>query len=270
MSGRLSELAERAGAAVDLRPAAFDRSPEALAGDGLEGVLQAHYGCFVEDVACAGWLEASLGSASIAAGYSMGMFPALAYLEAITFEDGLRVMRDLYTCIDEGVKGSDYATGAVIGMDRKDLVGLLPPEVEITDVYSSETLLVVGARSEVAALLTECEKAGAFETKLIPVSAPFHSTALRFLEDDLFRIVDQVEVRPPRVPIVSAGTQQRLSTAAEIREELARNACRPLRWLATVQALVDSGAERFLECGASPRLTRMMRREFPQLEAMGV
>ncbi len=270
LSGPLRGLAERAAAVIDLQPSAFDRSPEALVGIGLEGALQAHYGCFIENVACAEWLESSRGPASIAAGYSMGMFPALAHLQAITFEDGLRLMRDICTCIHEGVEGTDFATGAVIGLGEATLQGLLPPEVEVTDVYSSETLLVAGPRAAVATLLISCEEAGALETKLIPVSAPFHSTALRFLEDDFFGIVDQVEVGPPRVPLVSAGTQRQLATPAEIREELGRNASRPMRWFSTVQTLVDTGVERFFECGASPRLTRMTQREFPELSVVGV
>lgn len=270
VSGQLSELAEQAGAVVELDPSAFDRSPEALVGIGLEGALQAHYGCFIENVACAQWLESRDGEASMAAGYSMGMFPALAHLGAVSFEDGLRVMRDICTCIHRGVGGTDYATGAVIGLDQAVLAELLLPQVEVTDVYSLETLLVAGPGPSVAAVLEGCEKAGAYETKLIPVSAPFHSTALQFLEDQFFQIVDGIEVRAPRIPIVSAGTQQQLTTPAEIREELGRNASRPMRWFATIQTLVDAGAERFFECGASPRLRRMTQREFPELAAVGV
>jgi len=256
--------AERASALGDVTDDTFDPARITAPRGDLGSTLQAHYACFVEDVAMSEWLEERFPAPAAVAGYSMGLFPALVRAEAVSFEDGFRVMEGVCRAAHDHAEGTAYATGAVLGLPDERVEAEAERTggaVEVTDVYAPGTVLVAGPAAAVEAFLERSLAQGAAETKLIPVTAPFHSTALRPLEGSIEALVRPLAVSAPRCPIVSAGTRRVLTDAEGVREELTRNVSRPMAWLATVEALLAMGVALFLEAGTSRRLSRMIQRE---------
>ena len=51
-----------------------------------------------------------------------------------------------------------------------------------------------------------------------------------------------------------------MTTADEIRQQLARQLTAPVRWTETIQAMIAAGADRFVEIGAGDVLTGLVKR----------
>jgi [acyl-carrier-protein] S-malonyltransferase len=259
-------FADRAAEVVDVTPRTF--LPPARAGfaTALEATLQAQYACYVESLAIAEWLGRHYPPCDYVAGYSMGLFPAACHAGAVSFADGLRIMRDVCRAGHRAVDDRGYAVGAVFGMTEDEVRGVaarVDPEVEITDIYGPRSFLVSGRADPVAAVLAACEAQGASESKLIPVTAPFHASAMRVVEPGISAMLASVPVAAPRAPVLSCCTQRLLRTADDVRDEFTRNISSGMNWYQTMRALVAMDVRLFLECGTTPRLTNMARREVP-------
>src|SRR5439155_27090316 len=79
--------------------------------------------------------------------------------------------------------------------------------------------------------------------------------------------LETVEVRPPRVPVLSGATAQPFD---DIRAGLVDALTTPVRWSSVLDALADAGARRFLEVGPGNVLTGLVRKTLVGVEAVSV
>lgn len=262
----LHPLKERAGHVVELSPTAFAYPDKGGVLSGREETRQAHYASYIESVAVAAWVEQRAGASAFLAGYSMGVFAALAHAGAYSFEDGLLVMDAVCVAVHDAVAKDDYAVAAIDGLpaDRvRAVIRERVPGVELIDVYGNGTTVVSGVRTAVAATLDAAQRAGATYVKLTPATAPYHCSVLASVAPLISTRLAAVAVGPPNVPVISALTQTWLGTADDVRAEIVSNVSRPMNWFATMRALVDARMTEACECGPSEALSNMLRRDVP-------
>ena len=73
-------------------------------------------------------------------------------------------------------------------------------------------------------------------------------------------VVARLPLRQPRVPVVANITGQILTSAEEIRRELADHILRPVQWTGSVLEMVTRGSAAFLEIGPGQVLSGLIRR----------
>jgi [acyl-carrier-protein] S-malonyltransferase len=235
--------------------------------DGSEYLtIQAHYACIIESVAIARWLTTRLGPCDLVSAYSMGLYAATAHCGVIEFERSLELARDICTAAHNAMGTQPWAVGAVVGVAAARVVELLGQstvDLEVTDRYDEVTTLFTGPREAIKQVLDRALEVGAEITRLIPVTAPFHTRGLVQIESKIVALLDQVTVRPPIYPILSSITQTQLVTADDILAEFRRNISRPMDWRATVEQLMLTKPKTVVEAGASFTLADMVRTDFP-------
>jgi malonyl CoA-acyl carrier protein transacylase len=69
--------------------------------------------------------------------------------------------------------------------------------------------------------------------------------------------LDKVEISDPRFPVYCGATA---APFTDVRGELAEALIRPVRWRETFLALLEAGAEDFVETGPGTVLSKMARR----------
>jgi [acyl-carrier-protein] S-malonyltransferase len=263
---RLDALLRRAGEAVDFRPEVLSEPPPQDRAGAEHWTVQAHYGCIVENVALAEWLTQAVGACTLGCAYSMGLFAAAAHAGALRLEEALQLARDVCQAAHEGAPAGPWFIGAVVDFphDRlRALVAASDEPLEVTDCYGPHSLLFTGRRDAVKAVLDQALAEGAPVTRLIPVTAPFHTRHLLAIEPRLLQLLAALDVRAPAFPILSSITQELLTTAEDVRAEFARNISRPMDWTATMRRLVQLGEPAAVEAGASTTLTELGRDAFP-------
>ena len=101
---------------------------------------------------------------------------------------------------------------------------------------------------------------GIKRTMPLPVSAPFHSPlmapAAREMEDALAR----VQMRPPKVPLISNVSVAPESDPERIRRLLIEQVTARVRWRETVAGFRDRGVTAVVEVGAGKVLATMTKR----------
>lgn len=252
----------RAAAVVAIDQRKLDQPGEFVLDDELEDALQEHYVAYVGSGALGSVLKKRGIGRDYVAGYSMGLFAALYESEAVTFEDGLRLLRHVCTVAHEAVAGGAYGMGVVVGLTPEEILALIArhcPQVEVADVCAPRVVVASGAREDLARLFGAAEAGGCMHSRFLAVSVPFHSGFLRHAEDKIKRFLDQIDVRAPACGIVSCVSQQLLVTGDDVKREASRNLWQPIRWHRTMRRLLDLGVDVFLECGLSDRLCNLAR-----------
>jgi [acyl-carrier-protein] S-malonyltransferase len=251
---------------VSLDFACLSNAPPQAGADAQHFTLQAHYACIIESVSMAQWLEATAGPCTCSAAYSMGLFAAVAHAGSISFPSVLELARDVCTAAHQSATTHPWAIGAAVDFPlnrTRELMQEASPDLEVTDLYGANTVLFTGHRDPVTQVLDRALAEGASTTRLIPVTAPFHTTRLRAIEPAISAALDRLQLRAPSWPILSSITQEKLVTESDVRNEICRNVSRPMNWFATLKAALAMQDDGMVESGASFTLTELARDLFP-------
>lgn len=264
LSAILDELVAEASQVVELDEHLFHRLPVDRHLDG-PSTLRAQYATFLENLACARWAEAHLTPPGLVGFFSMGIFPALVHAGSLTLPQGLGIMTEVAQRSHRLGGGKPFRLGVVGGPTPAEVEAALPPgsSLEVTVSYGRRICLVAGLDHEVVPFLEEMLTAGAQSVRSFPVSAPFHSHGLKGGRDELRALVEPLEVKLPRVPVLSSSTADFLATEEALRRELAENISTPIRWSATMDRMLHEGVSRVVECGFSREMGDLLARDFP-------
>ncbi len=102
------------------------------------------------------------------------------------------------------------------------------------------------------------------------VSAAFHTPLVAPAAERLRRELDRVEWRTPRIPVIANLTGRPHQGGDRIPHVMEMQLRSPVRWAASVEALVDLGCDTFVEVGPKRALTGMMRELAPGKAAVAV
>jgi malonyl CoA-acyl carrier protein transacylase len=213
----------------------------------------------------AGWeaLERPLGD--FMAGHSLGELAALVAAGSLTERDGLELVALRGRLMQEsGERAGDGGMIALLGVGAADHAQELADAHGLSVANDNSPQQIVLSGPTVA--LPEAA-AGARELGLraleLDVTGAFHSPMMAAAVPEFEAVLAEVEVREPRVPVLSAVTAEPFD---DIRARLVQALTRPVRWRETMLALHALGAERFVEVGPGRVLTGLAKRTLRDVE----
>jgi [acyl-carrier-protein] S-malonyltransferase len=130
---------------------------------------------------------------------------------------------------------------------------------EAVNYNSPGQLVIAGEAAAVEALLPTLQGLGC-KAKLLPVSAPFHSSLMAPAEERLAPHLAAGEFRDPRCPIYVNVDAAPVGSGAAARDALVRQISRPVRWQESVARMVADGVTLFVEIGPGKVLSGLVRR----------
>jgi [acyl-carrier-protein] S-malonyltransferase len=227
-------------------------------------------------VAAATVLSRELGlQPTLAAGHSLGEYSALVVAGALRFGDAVRLVHLRGKFMQEAVPEGLGAMAAMVGL-AGDVVQQIcaqastPDEVcQIGNENGAGQIVVSGHRPAVERAVALAKSAGSKLVKLLPVSAPFHSTLMQPAADRLARELASAAVRPPDCQVIAnidAEVYPQLADGGDaVRHRLIQQVAGTVRWERCVQKLGALGATACVEVGHGRVLSGMIKRILPGL-----
>lgn len=210
------------------------------------------------------------------AGYSLGVFAALAAAGSFGPEEAVAAVLRQREIYERRFAGFDGAMGAVLGVERSRLEQLLadacrPDEpVNLASHNGPRQFVVTGARPAVARAL-ELVRPEALKTRLLDITWPVHSPLLAPVAEDLARELPRVmAIRPPSRRVYSPLDGEPVTTAADALRVLAEEIARPVRWDLVMARKRQDGFGCFYECGPADQLGTLVRLFHRQAEVRWV
>ncbi len=194
-----------------------------------------------------------------AAGLSLGEFTALTAAGAMSFEDGLRVVRQRGKFMQEACDVTRGGMAAVIGLDEAPTREVCAEAGVVLANLNCPGQLVISGEAEKIAKACELAKAkGAKRAIPLAVAGAYHSPLMASAQSKLRDELAKIKISAPTVPVISNVTAHAHGT--DIATRLVEQVCSSVRWEESMRALLAQGFTRFIELGPGSALSGFMKR----------
>lgn len=196
-----------------------------------------------------------------AAGLSLGEFTALTAAGAMSFEDGLRLVRQRGRFMQEACAATRGGMAAIIGLDEAQTREVCAQAgVVLANLNCPGQLVISGAADNVAQACDLAKARGARRALPLPVAGAYHSPLMAGAQPKLQAELARVTLNPPTVAVVSNVTAQPHETPDSIRARLVEQITASVRWEESMRFLLGQGFTRFIELGPGTALSGFMKR----------
>lgn len=203
--------------------------------------------------------------AAMAAGHSLGEYSALVYAGALSFEDGLRLVRLRGELMQQAGIDQPGTMAAVIGLEP-DVVGEICCKawndgvVQVANYNSPGQIVISGSVGGVRKAMELAKERGAKMVKELPVSGAFHSPLMESAQKGLKAALDKTEIRDAEIPVYANVTAKPVQKASEIRELLYQQVTSAVHWHETIVNMIADGVREFVEVGPGKVLQGLVKR----------
>jgi len=211
---------------------------------------------------------------AMVAGHSLGEYSALVAAGALSFEDGLRLVRLRGELMQQAGEMQKGTMAAVVGLSPEvtedvcreaSTAGIVQP----ANFNSPGQIAISGSVDGVHKAMELAKARGAKMVKELVVSGAFHSPLMQSAKEGLRSALDTPQINDARIPVYANVTGEPVTKASDIRELLYQQLTSPVRWEATVRNMVRDGADLFYEIGPGKVLQGLVKRIAPGVQTGG-
>jgi [acyl-carrier-protein] S-malonyltransferase len=194
--------------------------------------------------------------ADMVAGHSLGEFSALVANGVLSFEDGLKLVSVRAQAMQKACEINPSTMAAVLGLADEKVeevcaaVQTETGEIVVPANYNCPGQLVISG--SIKGIEVACERmkaAGAKRALVLPVSGAFHSPLMEPAKEELKAAIETTTFYSPNAPVYQNVVAKAVMDREEIKKNLIEQLTGAVRWTQSVQAMVASGAHRFIEVG---------------------
>jgi [acyl-carrier-protein] S-malonyltransferase len=195
------------------------------------------------------------------AGLSLGEFTALTAAGAMSFEDGLRVVRQRGKFMQEACEATRGGMAAVIGLDEAPTREVCAEAgVVLANLNCPGQLVISGEADKIAKGVELAKAKGAKRAIPLPVAGAYHSPLMAGAQPKLQAELAKMKLSSPVVPVISNVTGQPHGGTAEISARLVEQVTSSVLWEKSMRYLLAQGFTRFIELGPGTALSGFMKR----------
>ena len=228
---------------------------------------------FVHGLACLAVLRDLAGEIPIcgAAGLSLGELTAHAAGETFSFEDGVRLVQKRGDLMDEACSATVGGMAALIGADESAARQLADDEdVDVANINSPGQIVISGELAKVEAAVAVAKEHGIRRATMLNVAGAYHSRLMETAYQKLGAALLEVQMQPPRFPVISNVTGEEVKTLPEIRQTLQEQVTSTVRWVDCMERLAGMGCDLFVELGPGGVLAGLLKRTRKEASILSV
>jgi [acyl-carrier-protein] S-malonyltransferase len=224
------------------------------------------------------WAAAGGPPPALAAGHSLGEYAALVCAGSLAYADAVGLVAARGRFMQEAVPQGQGAIAALLGLDDARVLDICASIsdrqaghiVSAVNFNAPGQVVIAGHRAAVEQAIALAGEAGARRVIKLPMSVPVHCELMAPARARLVDILDGVPVNAPQFPVVHNADNRTHRDAAAIRDALAQQLTKPVRWGESVAALRDRGASVVLEPGPGRILSGLNKRIDRNLKTLAV
>lgn len=201
----------------------------------------------------------------VTAGLSLGEYSALVTSRAIDFTDALELVKKRGKYMQEAVPMGEGTMAAIMGLPKEDVIECLKlvsgyGVVEAANYNCPGQIVISGHTKAVEHACSMLKEKGARKVKLLPVSAPFHSSLLKPAGKKLEKDLENISLKNLEVPVVANVHAQFIKDKNEVKKCLVEQVSSSVLWEGSVQNMIDNGVDTFIEVGPGKGLSSFIKK----------
>lgn len=255
-------------AAEELRPGTISQCFE---GDeaALSMTVNTQPCLFIYESAAAELLNASGIRADMAAGFSLGELSALGYAGALGFKEMLSLVMKRAELMQQASEEVKTQMAAVLKLDNDTVRELCSAYDSVYPVNFNcpGQVTVSGDAVSMPDFMEKVKSAGGRAVPL-KVSGAFHSPFMAKAAESFRKILGAESFGKPGLPVYANLTARPYGD--DIAAVLGEQMSSPVLWEDTVRAMIDAGADTFIEIGPGATLSGMIKRISKEVETYSI
>ena len=198
----------------------------------------------------------------ITAGLSLGEYAAISAAGSMEELDAIRLVRKRGILMQNTVPAGEGAMCAVMAMeaDRIEQVIADIKGVGIANYNCPGQIVITGETKAVEEAADALKEAGGKRTVMLNVSGPFHSPMLIPAGKELEKELEKITLTPLLVPYVTNVTAEEVRDISETKALLAKQVSSPVRWMQSMEYMIERGVDTFVEIGPGRTLAGFMKK----------
>lgn len=200
------------------------------------------------------------------AGHSLGQLSAIAAAGAISFADGLRLVRRRGELMKHAGELNPGGMAAILNLDISTLdqvcaeASTADEIVQVANDNSPGQVVISGAKPALERALELAKAAGARRAIPLAVSIAAHSPLMVCIQAEWDAAVRAASFRDATVPVVGNVAASPLTRADDLRADVCAQMTSRVRWTESVRWLYAQGIRHFVEVGNGAVLAGLVKR----------
>lgn len=210
------------------------------------------------------------------AGHSLGEYAALVCSRSITLSNAAMLVSMRGRLMQETVPVGQGAMAVIVGLVDEQVEQLCKEvssqhnEVLPANYNSVGQVVIAGHLSAVERAIERAETYGARMAKIIPVSVPCHCSLLNQAAHQFEKYLEKAAFNTPSVPVISNVDLSVYNNPQHIKQLLAQQLFRPVRWVETILKMKQNGVRVIVECGPGKVLSGLIKRIDSSLKTLSI
>lgn len=201
-------------------------------------------------------------TADVVAGLSLGEYNALINAGVLSFEDGLKIIKERAKIMDGALEKNTTSMAAVLKTDVELIEDVLASqdlnnEVAICNYNSYDQVVIGGTNDKLEKAKVLLKEAGVKRVIPLSVSTVSHMHLLSEAASELQTILNDYEFKKPQLPFINnvAAQYQESDFVASLTKQI----CCPTYMAKTIELMLNDGVDTFIEIGPKKTLSGFVK-----------
>jgi [acyl-carrier-protein] S-malonyltransferase len=197
------------------------------------------------------------------AGHSLGEFSALVAANALSFEDGLKLVIARANAMQKACEAQPSTMAAILGL-ADEVVEQICADIDAVVVPANYNcpgqLVISGSIEGIDLACVKLTEAGAKRALKLNVGGAFHSPLMEPAKIELQAAIEATNIAAPVCPVYQNVDAKPYTDPAEIKANLIKQLTGAVRWTQTVVNMLADGATEFVEVGPGNVLQGLVKK----------
>jgi [acyl-carrier-protein] S-malonyltransferase len=213
-------------------------------------------------------------SCKITAGLSLGEYTALTFAGAISFADGVALVKERGEAMQAASEKSPSGMLSVIGAEKDQIEQICEEAGKVGLIKMANFLcpgnIVVSGDDQACLMFEKIASEKGIRTIKLAVAGAFHTSLMEPALDRLAKILSTTSIASINVPVLANVDALEHSDPVSIKNKLARQVVEPVLWENCIRKILDSGVEKLYEVGPGRVLAGLAKRINRKIEIVNI
>jgi len=197
-------------------------------------------------------------------GLSLGEYNALVASGILSFQQALRLVQKRGEFMEKAATENKGTMASIIRLDQSVLEEVVQEAgCEIANINSKEQIVISGTVESVEKACELAKEKGAKRAIPLKVSGAFHSRLMKSASVSLSKELDNFSLNEPNITFWANVSGEVEKDPEKIKNLLGKQVTHPVRWVETIEGLVQSGINQAFEIGPGSVLKGLARKINP-------
>ena len=202
--------------------------------------------------------------ADASAGLSLGEYSALVYGNILSFEDGVSIVKNRGTYMQEMLPKGEWSMAAIMGLDEKAVeeacAKVTKGFVRPVNFNTVGQMVASGDKNGIEELQKIALESGAKKVRLLNTAGPFHTEKLEKASEALRNDLEKIKFKKASSKVFKNIDGTEYTESNDMPDILAKHIISPVKFTKVLKSMYDDGIDTFVEIGPGKTLSGFVKR----------